>query len=1182
MNRKSVSQHSTLSLVALGALVLGGCLVVCGGRLQAQTGFVLDTGRELSLTADFNGDGIEDAALVDQESGGVFVAIGLADGSLQWGAQQSAGMSPVLSVAAGRWAQLGRDSLGLGGPLANRIHWVAAPADPVWDEMRTIDVSWEAAHAVAAMDVGGPGNTAFDDFLILSRPGPGLNSAWTAVRNPAGAPTLPVFNQPFPGSLGQLNRIAITPDNKRYLAAVFAFGSQTELRAWDLSGGAAAMVTRLTNLPPATRYITGPFGPANEVMAIGYGLGSMVMRAGRLDLPVPEVRTVILPATLTASVGSIVALRTIPGPGRPDILAFGTLPGTALVLRFNGVDTMSIAQTLQIPEGDLITGMLTRSDGGFQLFTGTEGRSSRFHRYRRSGSQYQLVGSGAMPKLNQAMLGGNVFQFDREPFVNPNPGLLRTHRVPDWTSQFGLGGMPVEVQVLRERFGTSAQGLDNPAVFQVGPAHPDADFGLVNQYHEALSLFTFSQTLGDAVSDVTIHPPPGTFRSGVQVRFTTGQPGHQVYYRLSQAAPWQLYSGAPLHLFSATTIHYYAKPALGNAKSAIQEASYEFLIPEGRVDSDADGVPDFVEQHLNLDPAAGGDSDQDTFSDLEEIIAGTNPANAGSKPAERPASQSDAGMRFRLTPLPFHPVSGSVTQAAVGVSVRLVGLNGNQVGWGEVGVSLINPGGTAVLRDVRPDDGLPFLVMATDPHFPLRGETEDSIHGRELIGLMRIPPPAQPVVSYAYGASGGGLAAEAQAWIAAMKAAVKAAEPQPVERSFGAREALIARLFERGISLALVSRGLSEAANLTLFPFRIAEVGRWVPPLQTWRGGARFNETTNPPAPFGLEEMMTFHDLLTARVSSPPTPEWQALVTLCEQIHLLSAQSHNADPTRYPLPFDALRSWIWSGVLPGGYATDVPGLPSLLEPAAAGVAQALALLPSRQRIAWILRVREDSFTGPCATLDTTDGTSGPVHLFDSSGEAFLFPDGFVLLPGTRVRVEGYSTTANGPCSGTKVEVLQASLVSLPEAVGGDANQNGVPDDWELLFLGGLIMDPAQDSDQDLVSDLEEFLGGSDPQDPGAVPAIAVPDVTPPEIEIVVTPEGGVEVEWQGKGILPPQLANLKYVVLSGGDLESIATPVAQHSASEGGRVVLRLPEAAAGTATFYRLSLCWGDCSGRD
>lgn len=242
------------------------------------------------------------------------------------------------------------------------------------------------------------------------------------------------------------------------------------------------------------------------------------------------------------------------------------------------------------------------------------------------------------------------------------------------------------------------------------------------------------------------------------------------------------------------------------------------------------------------------------------------------------------------------------------------------------------------------------------------------------------------------------------------------------------------------------------------------------------------------------------------------------------------------------------------------------------------MSQALALLPSRQRVDWVLRVREDSFTGPCATLDTTDGTPGPVHLFDSTGDAFVFPDGFALLPGTQVRVEGYPTTAAGPCAGTKVEVLQASLVSLPESVGGDANQNGVPDDWELLFLGGLIIDPFQDSDKDQIPDVQEFFGGSDPKDPGAVPLVPVPDVTPPEIELVVTPEGGVVVEWQGKGVLPAQLANLKYVVLSDEDLESIRTPVAEHPASGAGRVVLKLPEPVIGHATFYRLSLCWGGC----
>ncbi|HNC99484.1 MAG TPA: hypothetical protein PKW90_25345, partial [Myxococcota bacterium] len=250
--------------------------------------------------------------------------------------------------------------------------------------------------------------------------------------------------------------------------------------------------------------------------------------------------------------------------------------------------------------------------------------------------------------------------------------------------------------------------------------------------------------------------------------------------------------------------------------------------------------------------------------------------------------------------------------------------------------------------------------------------------------------------------------------------------------------------------------------------------------------------------------MSALHAALTTRVEQPSTPELTALVGLAEQIYLLSSRSNHLVPPRYPLPFDALRDWVWTGALPGGYATDLPISPAQLALAATGVNQALAALPERNRVRWTLRVRPDSFSGLCATLQTTDPVPALVHLFDREGGAFVFPDGFQLSPGSLVLVDGFVTTAQGGCPGTKVEVLVASVVSLPSAVAEDANRNGIPDDWERLFLGGLSLDPLQDSDHDLVSDLGEFLGGSDPHDPAAVPVVPIADVTPPDLKITLT------------------------------------------------------------------------------
>jgi hypothetical protein len=1151
------------------------------GVARGQNGASYASDAEFTVLADFDGDGRTDVALIDRRSGAVRVAYQTSPGGHAWHATRSIGLHSLSGASAGRLLALGHDGLVVTAPDANRLLLVDLPATATPALPQELFVAGIGPTYPAAVNLPGPGNTGFDDLVTASMLNGAKPQRIARTRNQDGATFSPLDETtPEPRLLGlqRLSRAASIPG----YTVTYREGTQARVEVYNASAAPVSLAWNITNLPPSGNHLIATFTDGANRHLISWEPGQAGIGYARL---VNGVVSVNAQEAATMQVDSPEHLRLIEQPGGPPlILATSLTPGGATLLRFDGTNTWTSVATFAAPESGSFSTAAGLADGSFLLMAGTDGRSTLFQRVARQGTDWIPGPWGALPSLPGAPAGGNVLEFASEPFVTPNPGLVRTRNVPDWTSSFSIAGGPPVLTVVAESFLGGAAGLDSPVPSALGAPHAQTQFGLVNQVHAAISLYAFSPAYGDVVSEVSIRPAPGRYKTGIAFAFQLANPLHAVRYRLNDAGDWILFTGSPVPLTEDTTISYYAHPPLGTSRSAIQTVRYEFTRPPATLDSNADGLPDFVALGKKLDPHSDGDSDDDGVSDLRELLSDTDPLDATSKPGTDALQAPAAGRTFTLRPRPIDALSGELTLARTGAPVRLYQLSGGLLGAGAVS-HLSGPSGSNAARisGLPVDPRLPLLIAATDPHFDIETVASDPSAGRELIRLLS-PPPASPVgVSYAYGSAGGTPLAEANAWIAAARAAAgPVLQPPAPPTELTPLDAMAARLAEAWVAGALWARGHSEASNLTLFPFRANDAGRWSPPhplLQSLYQSAPSTAPVPPPPPTGPPWVPNPAVLAGSSLALPTflpgtDPARATLRDLAESIYQLSARSNTVLPGRYDPPFDVLRQFVWTGSVPNAYLEDLNVPADQWTTAQTAVLDALSGVPVRAATNVIVRLRNDSWEGPCTLVDPAVGPPEPIALFDANGTAYKLPESFDLPAGTLLAVEAFPTAPSPACGGfAGLEVVSAQVTSLPEVPLVDLNGNLLPDDWERLFLGGLAEGPFSDTDQDGYPDAQEMQEGSDPMDPMNQPPVAPLELGEPELEISLSPLGEIEVHWNhAPGFAKPAGPAWQFALLGSPSLNGPFTLLASRPAESDGQIRLPLP-APADAVRFFRLQV---------
>lgn len=1055
--------------------------LLAGVSAQAFTFF----GRfEIAAQGDFDGDGRADAVIIDRSNGSFRIGYQTAPNAYTWSDPRATGVENVTGATVGKLFQTSRDSLALASTVANRVNLIDAPTPtgspvPVSVYPPGIGPNQVIAYNLAV-------DTAHDDLIVPSNGSGAPNPTRIALMKNDAASVSLLLDQTYP-EISTANRVFLKKTAPEVVGVMISGAAADEFRLLAPGTNNVNQMYALTGLPRGSQFIAGNFGGAlfNHVVFFRPGDSNIISRLSTE----PSSGVFGLGAANSFPLAKTIAqLYPLSAPSADRLLALFQ-DGSATVYTFNGSSAPTVFQNLSADAGETLSTAIPIAGGDMLMFSGRDGKSANVRRYTGTSSNYVAGLKSSLPTSTPLSAGANVFVFRQEPFVSNQPDLLESVNAGDWTSDLSLAGANYSANVWN--FLGGSLGLRNPVNVNFGPVPPTGFFGLANQYTPSISLFSRAPAVGEEVVDVRISPEAGEYKTAIKVTLSTTLPGAQIYFKTSSDTAWQSYTGTPIALFKTTLLQYYARPIAGDRKSRIHSAMFTFPIDPSVQDSDHDGVPDYVEIAKGLNPNGGKDQDGDGFTDLNELIAGTDPLVKTNSPTDAQRLEQKSAFDLVLGLQPLDGTTGANTTIALGANLRTYDLYGSiqragvAANLGVAGVTDPASRLTNVLLDTDP----PLIIAATDAHFDIATPGSDKHLGRELLSIIPAPRPPLPEVTYAY--SGGDIATEAAHWISAAQALYASVPHETVKNNLDINDVLVALLFERKISQILQQRGNPAWSNLTLFPFRPTDSGRTNPPPTLLKSVEARVDDTHP----GYK-LATLQAEFQDEVNANAPAGMIALKTLTKEIYRISSASNNAAPAKYPSPVDTLRGFFETGVLNSNYLAIIG--PVDLTAAHNAYVTGLSIVDARPTATLDLVVRSDTFDGTCTILDTSSLPAVQKSLIHPGGEQYRLLESFNLIPGSHVHVFGYTDVTNTECSVSAVEVITLALDSVPEVTAVDTDGDLMLDALEFLLFGSLSNSGLGDADGDGFSNLQEALDGTDPNDAGSHGGTIV-SLSPPAI-----------------------------------------------------------------------------------
>ena len=1141
-------------------------LSTCGILHAVNSRQVVVTVDDITGYGDFDADGDLDALVVQRATGLYRAAFQLPDGSLQWAPARPCGLPSVDALTCGPIRVAGKDAVVLSGKQANQMVLIEPTLSAAASSTEQLIPSGLGPGTVTALDLPLPGNDpALMDLVVHTSENNSPNEDQRHLFQSLSNTTTESLTLNLSVVAERGSRFRNTDSGPDKYAALLR-GPNERLRIFR---------TTTTSLPiqqtlivrPGSEFLSGSFDGSALNHLLIYVPGDPLLQVSRSNGSSLSVK---VPHTLEEPIAAIFPV----GPHHFFVLFQGQTQGRFYQLSAQGVPLPG--QKLSASLDHRITGVMGFDNQKLSLLTGpiTGGAATTSLDFNFNGSKWEQIGSTPLPASGNQVSLTNTLLYDGEPLVNPTAKLIETIQIPDWTSGLTItaGG---NVVLTPEAFSTESGGLSAGSSISFPPqSSPTHLFG--NQSEDAVSLLSLQTFVGLLPPQVTVTPPSGKYTTHISPVLISPDATTSLFYRFAGETSWQVATAglpvsAPGDTLSPFTLQYYATSSTGG-RSPIYEADYSYFGEPGDLDSDGDGVPDFVEIANGLDPQGGKDEDLDAVDDLYELLLDTDPLDEGSVPPTPLSLNLQNSFDLAVTPVSLTALNTPGRPYPEGASeppadLYLHSLDGTLLGHEVTRVVSGFPQPTALFENVPASDRDLFVVVSTSPTFPIQ-PVVNSAFGRELVGL--VPVPYQSVGEFAFEYDGVSSTADAAAdWLAAAQ-----------DHYLGFTRPLVAEVLTPDDSLALL---LTERLFREYLRRRDATLPNSPLSLTAFRDPVAPQVASEAIVgqPFFVEvdELLALQNRQSAAVpghllqsvyenvlkkmNANPTGEMVAMKKLSAQIAYFSdfVSPGNAAGL-YPNPFDTLRAVITQLssqanavdgqiALPGfengvGYSRSVTLSASELADADALLVQLLSDIPSRPTTSLLLTVGADSFReGHVPLLFTSGGL--PYELYRNDGTPYLFQE--ALPVGAELQVVAYTDRDHLPSQwGTPLDVLSAELVAVPQPEFVDSNFNALDDEWELFFFGQLA-DPFTDFDGDGYSNLQELLEETNPTLASSFPTTQAIPLSPPLVKISHSSEGGLELETEFPSFYRE---DIRFSLLTQSDLTLPFQPVPGIEASDIG------------------------------